>query len=111
MITARAAVSAASDWAILAYLGPIQVGLAYVLMTMGVRHVPALESSMILLAEPALNPIWTATILQEIPGPLPLLGGALILGGTLARVAMGYRRSNPVSATEAILPGNPHSGG
>ncbi len=102
--------SAATDWAMLAYLGPIQVGLAYVLMTKGVRHVPALESSMILLAEPALNPIWTATLLQEIPGPLPLLGGALILGGTLARVAMGYRRSNPAPAGNAILTDDPQSG-
>ena len=52
------------------YLGPIQVGVAYVLMTMGLRHTPALESSMILLAEPAINPIWTALFLHEIPGPL-----------------------------------------
>lgn len=98
--------SVVSDWAILAYLGPIQVGIAYVLMTKGVRHVPALESSMILLVEPALNPIWTAALLQEIPGSLPLLGGALILGGTLTRVAMGSRRSRPAPAGDPVLSGN-----
>ncbi|MDZ7636947.1 MAG: DMT family transporter [Bryobacterales bacterium] len=86
-----------ADWLILAYLGPVQVGLAYVLMTMGVRQVPALESSMILLAEPALNPIWTAAILHELPGPLALLGGALVLGGTLVRVAMGARKWRPAA--------------
>lgn len=90
--------SAPADWAILAYLGPIQVGVAYVLMTMGLRHTPALESSMILLAEPAINPIWTALFLYEIPGPLSLLGGALILGGTLLRMAAGPRPEAPASS-------------
>lgn len=92
--------STAADWTMLAYLGSIQVGLAYVLMTRGMRHATALESSIILLAEPAINPIWTAVLLHEIPGPLPLAGGALILGGTLARTAMGSRRSNRTPALE-----------
>lgn len=84
--------SAAMDWAILAYLGPVQVGLAYVLMTRGVRQIPALESSMILLAEPALNPVFTALLLGEFPGPLAMVGGAMVLGGTIARVVLGAKR-------------------
>jgi drug/metabolite transporter (DMT)-like permease len=87
--------SAWTDWAILGYLGPVQVGLAYVLMTKGVKQVPALESSMILLAEPALNPIWTAAILREVPAPLAMLGGVLVLGGTLVRVLLGAKRWRP----------------
>lgn len=88
--------STPADWAILAYLGPVQVALAYLLMTKGVRHVPALESSMILLAEPALNPVWTAVFMNEIPGPLPLIGGALVLGGTLVRVLFSARKLQPL---------------
>lgn len=95
--------SVPADWAILAYLGPIQVGIAYVLMTKGVRQVPALESSMILLAEPAINPIWTALFLHEIPGPLSLLGGALILGGTLLRMATGSQRDRSPAPKQAAF--------
>ncbi|MCZ2152838.1 MAG: DMT family transporter [Bryobacterales bacterium] len=89
-----------TDWVLLTYLGSIQVGLAYVLMTMGMRHATALESSIILLAEPALNPIWAALLLHEVPALLPLAGGALILGGTLARVTMDSRRLAVARAAE-----------
>ncbi|MCC6263654.1 MAG: EamA family transporter [Bryobacterales bacterium] len=101
--------SAPADWAILAYLGPVQVGLAYVLMTKGLQQVPALESSMILLAEPAINPIWTGLLLREVPAPLAILGGALILGGTLLRMAVGSRRERPAPAREAALDPDPPS--
>lgn len=101
--------STPTDWAILAYLGPIQVGLAYVLMTKGLQQVPALESSMILLVEPAINPIWTGLVLREVPAPLAILGGALILGGTLLRMAVGSRRGRPAPAREAALDPDPPS--
>ncbi len=75
----------ATDVALLGYLGVFQIGLAYLMMTKGMRQVPALEASMILLVEPVLNPIWTWMFLGENPGILAILGGALILAGTALR--------------------------
>ncbi len=46
----------ARDLAILAFLGVIQIGLAYVCLVAGIRGVPALEASLLLLLEPVLNP-------------------------------------------------------
>lgn len=80
-----------SDWSLLVYLGIFQISLAYLLMTRGIRGVPALEASMILLLEPVLNPVWTWLVLGEQPGWLAVLGGCLILGGTLARFQLGGR--------------------
>jgi drug/metabolite transporter (DMT)-like permease len=73
------------DWAVIGYLGVFQIGLAYLFMTRGIRGVPALEASMLLLVEPALNPVWAWLVHGERPGLLPVLGGALILAATVAR--------------------------
>jgi drug/metabolite transporter (DMT)-like permease len=68
------------------YLGCFQVGLAYVLLSRGLRRVPALEASLLLMLEPALNPLWTFALLGETPSSLAIAGGALILAGALARL-------------------------
>lgn len=70
------------DWAAVAYLGLFQVGLAYVLLTRGVRQVPAFEVSLLILIEPALNPLWAGLMHSEWPGTLAGVGGALILGAS-----------------------------
>ncbi len=76
------------DVLIIGYLGAFQIGLAYVFLTRAMRVVPALEASLLLLAEPALSPVWAALVHGERPGTLAILGGALILSATLARTLM-----------------------
>ena len=61
------------------YLGAFQVGGAYLLLSRGLRHVPAAAASLLLLAEPALSPLWAWLVHHEAPGLWPLLGGALII--------------------------------
>jgi drug/metabolite transporter, DME family len=80
------ATAASADWLVLAYLGVFQIGLAYVMMTRGIRDVPALEASLLLLLEPALNPLWSLLVHGERPGPWSIAGGILILSATLGRV-------------------------
>lgn len=72
----------AGDWALLSYLGVVQIGLAYVLLTKGIRHVSALEAATLLLAEPAINPVWAWLVHGETPSAWALAGGVLILGTT-----------------------------
>jgi DME family drug/metabolite transporter len=76
------------DVLIIGYLGAFQIGLAYVFLTRAMRVVPALEASLLLMAEPALSPVWAALVHGERPGTLAILGGALILSATLARTLM-----------------------
>jgi len=71
-----------SDIGVLLYLGVIQVGLAYVLLTRGIRHVPAVEATTLLMLEPAMNPFWSWLVHGERPGVLPLTGGAIILAAS-----------------------------
>jgi drug/metabolite transporter (DMT)-like permease len=79
------------DWAIIFYLGIFQIGLAYVCMTFGVRRLPALETSLLLLLEPVLNAVWAWMIHGERPGPWSLAGCAIILGATLLRALQGEK--------------------
>jgi drug/metabolite transporter (DMT)-like permease len=81
----------AKDWLLVVYLGVVQIGVAYVFLTAGVRHVPALEASLLLLVEPALNPVWVWIFQGESPGLLPVLGGALIIGTTAAKAVLDRR--------------------
>lgn len=82
---------AVQDVALILYLGVIQVGLAYFFVVRGLRGVPAFEGSLLLLAEPALNPVWSWLVHGEQPGPRVILGGVLILLATAARAWLGAR--------------------
>lgn len=81
------------NWLIVLYLGVFQIALAYLLVTRGIRHVSALEASLLLLIEPVLSPVWAWMILDEIPGPLALVGGAVVI---IATVLYTRRRSEAV---------------
>jgi drug/metabolite transporter, DME family len=81
-----------ADWIIIVCLGVFQIGLAYVCLAKGMRGVPALEASLLLLLEPVLNPIWSWMVHGEAPGAWPLAGGGLILGATAARTLWDARR-------------------
>jgi DME family drug/metabolite transporter len=70
------------DWVIVAGLGTVQIGLAYIFLTRALRLVTALEAMILLLLEPALNPVWSWLVHGERPGPWSLAGGVLILTAT-----------------------------
>lgn len=90
------------DWAAIFYLGVFQIAVAYIFLTKGIRHVPALEASTLLLAEPALNPVWALIVHGERPGGWALAGGATILGATMMKTWWDARATS--AAARAGLP-------
>jgi len=86
-----------TDWSVLVYLGVFQIALAYVLVTSAINHIPALEASVILLIEPALNPVWAWLVQGEVPGTWAMVGGAIILAATTARSWTERRVEAPVT--------------
>jgi drug/metabolite transporter, DME family len=72
-----------ADWTIIVYLGVFQIGLAYAFLSSAIRHVGALDASLLLLAEPVLSPLWAWLAHGEQPGPWSMAGGALILLATM----------------------------
>jgi len=83
--------AAPMDWGVILYLGAIQIGLAYACLTRGLRQVPALEASLLLMVEPVLNPVWAWLVHGERPSHWALLGGALIIGATTAQAVVQGR--------------------
>jgi drug/metabolite transporter (DMT)-like permease len=71
-----------ADWVVIAYLGIFQIGLAYYLMTRAMRTMSALDTAVLLLIEPLLNPTWVWLVHGEMPTPMALTGGALVLVAT-----------------------------
>ena len=73
------------DLGIVFYLGVFQIGLAYVFVVRAVPHLPALETVLLLLVEPVLNPVWAYFFHGEVPGTWALFGGVVILSATIIR--------------------------
>jgi len=83
------------DAVAIAYLGVIQIALAYWLFARGLRVLSALEVSLLVLLEPVLNPLWTWILHAEQPGALALTGGALMVVALAAR-ALLERGASPM---------------
>jgi drug/metabolite transporter (DMT)-like permease len=84
-----------SDWVGLLLLGVIQLGIPYILFTIAIRHVSAVEALLIPMVEPVLNPLWAFLFLAEVPGRMALFGGLIILGAVTARGTIPLLRTNP----------------
>lgn len=81
------------DWLAIGFLGVFQIGMAYALLAAAVPRLRALEVSLLVLVEPAVNPLWAWAVHGENPGAWTLAGGALILGATTARSWVETRRA------------------
>src|SRR5439155_25905510 len=75
----------AVEGGVLLALGVVQLGIPYILYSIAIRRVTALEAILIPMLEPILNPLWVALRRGEVPGPWSLFGGALVLGAVLLR--------------------------
>jgi drug/metabolite transporter (DMT)-like permease len=78
--------ASAIDWFAVAYLGVLQIGVAYIAMTRGMRHVPALEAALLLLLEPVMAAVWAWLVHGEQPGSWSLAGCLVILVASVASV-------------------------
>ena len=81
----------AIDWVWIGYLGAAQIGLAYVLMTRGLRHILALEGALLLLVEPVLNTVWAWIFHDEVPGAWARVGALVILLATAVHAIASSR--------------------
>ncbi|HKI98480.1 MAG TPA: DMT family transporter [bacterium] len=72
------------EWGVLVYLGAIQIGLALLCFTAGVRRITVSQASVLTLLEPLLNPVWVFLVIGELPSAYGFTGYALILAGIVA---------------------------
>ena len=66
-------------WGSVIFLGVVQVGLAYILFSIGIKKTTALLACLITAIEPVLNPVWVALATDEYPGSFAIAGGIVIV--------------------------------
>lgn len=81
-----------NSWLILAFLGIVQIGFAFIFFSKGIKYIPALEANLIGTLEPVLNPIWVFLFYGESMGKFALFGGLVVLGGVILS-AVGSARA------------------
>jgi drug/metabolite transporter (DMT)-like permease len=69
----------AGDTFWLAALGVGQIGLGFMLLTVGARLIPAAQVGLITLLEIVLGPLWVWLAEDERPSTLTLVGGAIVI--------------------------------
>lgn len=74
-----------------AYLGVVQMGLAYFLFVRGLATVTATEASLLGMLEPTFNPVWAFLGVGERPSAWALAGGAIVLSAVAARSVVAAR--------------------
>lgn len=88
------AMPSALSWVGLVLLGVVQLGLSYVLYSEAIKHVTAIEATLIPGIEPILNPIWVFLILGEVPGKWALVGGFIVFISVTARCMIASLRKD-----------------
>ena len=82
-----------ADWLIIFALGIIQLGIPYILYTKALKHVGALDAILVSMIEPILNPFWVYIFVGEKMGEWALIGGILVLSGSVGRAIIKLKLS------------------
>lgn len=83
-----------------AYLGIVQLGIAYTLFTTAMaRGVRSLDAGIVCYVEPVLNPVWVFLVLGERPSQWALLGGSIIVAAVIGHMLLDARGKRRASTT------------
>lgn len=95
------------DLAVAAVLGVVQLGLQYLLTTLGARHVPAGEVALLGRLQIVLAPFWVWVGMGEVPSAATLLGGAVVLSAVLGNALLSLRRARSRRSPRDASPAPP----
>ena len=81
-------------WAMIIFLGVIQLGLAYIFYSTAIKYVSALDAIIYPVIEPIFNPMLAFLFLGETMSEIAQLGGVLVLLGVIGRGMIQTAQSN-----------------
>jgi drug/metabolite transporter (DMT)-like permease len=73
------------------FLGIVQAGAASLLYAWAIKRLKAINAVFIDQLEPVLNPVWIAVVTGELPPPLSLAGGAVIIAAVLTNLILTHK--------------------
>jgi drug/metabolite transporter (DMT)-like permease len=80
---------------IIIFLGVFQLGLTFILLTLAIKQLSAMESILIESVAPVLNPVWAFLFINEIPAPSAVAGAAIIITAVIFRAVTATRQTEP----------------
>lgn len=96
LLTGLPLVLTAWDGGVALTMGVVQVGTGLVLYTIGSKSVPAVELTLLAMAEVLLGPVWVWLVLGETAALNTLIGGAILMAAIVGNAVSGARRKPPV---------------
>jgi len=84
-----------SDWAFLVVLGLVVTPVAFGLIALGPRFIPAAEVALLLLLETVLGALWVWIALDEIPTAATFVGGSILLAVLTSHSIAALRSLQP----------------
>ena len=91
-----------AGWGWLGLNGLIVIPLASALIALGPRYLPAPEVAMFFLLDTLLTPIWIWLIFSELPTPVSLFGGSIVMVTLMAHSLWRFRSSALRPAIELL---------
>ena len=89
-----------TGWIALLILGVFQLGLSYILYSIAIKHVTALEATIIPVIEPILNPLWVFLFTAEAPGKWAVVGGLIVLVSVTIRCVLSVIKPDTTTGAE-----------
>jgi drug/metabolite transporter (DMT)-like permease len=89
----------ARELSIILFMGVFQLGLPFIVVTLAVKQLFALEMMLIQTLEPILNPIWVFIFIGERPTPMALAGAVLVTTAVTVRAIAAARRTGEKKPT------------
>jgi drug/metabolite transporter (DMT)-like permease len=80
------------ELAIFALFGLCQQGAGMILTTLGIRHVPAAHSALLMSLDVPMSPMWVWLAFGELPGRLAVAGGGVVLAAIVGHIVVEGRR-------------------
>ncbi len=94
-----------ADAASVAYLGIVQIGVAYLLFTLAMaRGVRSLDAGIIGYTEPVLNPIWVFLFIGERPSSWAIAGGLIIITAVISHMLVDSRLKSGQPGRPDLIP-------
>lgn len=81
-------------------MGFFQLGLSYVLFSIGIRRTSSVTASLIGIIEAMLNPVWVFLVTGERPGLFALIGAVIVLCSIVCNMVL-EKRQNAYQLAEA----------
>jgi drug/metabolite transporter (DMT)-like permease len=76
------------------FMGLFQIGLASFLFSYGLKRIPVMQTLMLCVIEPVLNPTWVLLVTGERPRMSAVLGGGIIIFSVMASALIGRLRAH-----------------